>query len=151
MDKSFIEIAKIVAMKSKDPSSKVGAVIVNGDKIIATGRNGFVAHCEEKYMLFEKPLKYHLTIHAEVNAILHAKQDIAGMTMYTTHSPCPNCLKTILQTGIRTVYYDQLYDKFDEIEKEALRRLILSTGAKVMSVNAINYLEHLQINNDASS
>ncbi len=150
MDKSFIEIAKIVAEKSKD-STKVGAVIVDGDKIIATGRNGFVAHCNESYMSLNRPEKYHLTIHAEVNAILYAKTDLVGMTMYVTHSPCPNCLKVILQSGIRNVYYNQLYDKFDLFEKDALQRLINSTCANIKSVDNINYLEHLQINYDPSN
>jgi dCMP deaminase len=134
MDLSFIEIAKIVAKKSKD-STKVGAVIVNGDKIIATGRNGMVAGCDEKYMSYSRPLKYQLIIHAEINAILYAKTDLTDTTMYITHSCCPNCLKTILQAGIRTVYYDILYDKFEEIEEVALRRLIKSTNAKIINVN----------------
>lgn len=144
---SFIEIAHVIAKKSKDPSTKVGAVIVDSEnRIVSTGYNGFVSKNNEDYMTFKRPMKYHLTIHAEMNALLFAKQDLTGKTMYITHSPCSECLKHILQCRIRTVYYSELYSKFTDDQKEAIRRLILSTGAKIVNIlTKADYLTELGI------
>lgn len=143
---SFIEIARVIAKKSKDPSTKVGAVIVDSEnRIVSTGYNGFVSKNDEKYMTFERPMKYHLTIHAEMNALLFAKQDLTGKIMYVTHSPCSECLKHILQCRVRTVFYAELYNADDE-HKEAIKRLILSTGAKIININTkADYLTDLGI------
>lgn len=100
-------IAKTVSLRSKDISTKVGCVIVDPkDRIISTGYNGFVSKCNETLMTFERPLKYNLTIHAEMNALLYSKRDLTNCTLYTTHYPCDNCLKHILQAGIRKIYYE---------------------------------------------
>ncbi len=144
---SFLEIAQVIAKKSKDPSTKVGAVIVDSEnRIVSTGYNGFVSKNNETYMTFERPMKYHLTIHAEMNALLFAKQDLAGKTMYITHSPCSECLKHILQCHINTIYYGELYSKFNDEQKDAIKRLIMSTGAKIININtSVEYLKELGI------
>lgn len=148
---SFIELAQVIAKKSKDPSTKVGAVIVDYEnRILSTGYNGFVSKNNEKYMTFERPMKYHLTIHAEMNALLFAKQDLTGKIMYITHSPCPECLKHILQCRIRTVYYNELYSKFTQEQKTAISLLILSTGANIINMNTkMDYLFDLGIKEDS--
>lgn len=144
---SFIEIAQVIARKSKDPSTKVGSVIVDSEnRIVSTGYNGFVSKNNEEYMTFDRPMKYHLTIHAEMNALLFAKQDLTGKIMYVTHSPCSECLKHILQCRIRTVYYAELYPKHTDDQKEAIKCLILSTGAKIINLNTrADYLTDLGI------
>lgn len=141
----FIEIAKLIATKSKDPSTKVGAVIIDSaNRIISTGYNGFVSGNNEKYMTFERPMKYHLTIHAEMNALLFAKQDLTDKIMYITHSPCSECLKHILQCHIKEVYYLELYSKFSDEQKEAIKLLILSTDVKISNIYTQNtYLKDL--------
>jgi dCMP deaminase len=132
----FINIAKEISKKSKDPSTKVGSVIVDAEnRIISTGYNGFVSKNDESFMTFERPMKYHLTIHAEMNALLFAKQNLNGKIIYITHSPCPDCLKHILQCGIREIYYDQLYSNYTTEQLNSIKLLILSTKAKVMNVN----------------
>ncbi len=132
----YINIAKQIATFSKDPSTKVGAIIVsnNDNRIISTGYNGFIKDCNESLMTFEKPLKYHLTIHAEMNCLLFAKRDLCDTTLYITHSPCENCLKNILQCSIKTIYYDTLYNKYTEIEIKAINLLINS----VKDINIVN-------------
>jgi dCMP deaminase len=141
-----MSIAKTVATASKDPSSKVGSVIISEDnRIISTGYNGFIAGSNEHYTTFERPMKYHLTIHAEMNALLHSKQDLKNKILYTTLSPCDNCLKHILQTGIRTVYYDELYIRFTSEQRDALRLLIKSTNAYIVNINSfVEYIEDLE-------
>src|SRR4051812_29563221 len=112
---SFLEIASVIAKKSKDPSTKVGCIIVDPEKrLVSTGYNGFVSGNDETYMTFERPMKYHLTIHAEMNALLFAQQDLSNTVMYITHSPCSECLKHILQCRIRLVYYSELCSKFTD-------------------------------------
>lgn len=132
---NFMAIAKTISQASKDPSSKVGAIIVDtNQRIVSTGYNGFVSGNNEVYMTFEKPTKYGLIIHAEMNALLFARQDISNNTLYTTHSPCSECLKHILQCGVRQVYYDKLYVVSDD-QKEYIKLLLLSTGASVTNIN----------------
>jgi dCMP deaminase len=144
---SFIEIAKVIGTKSKDPSTKVGAVIVDSEnRIISTGYNGFISGNNEKLMTFERPMKYHLTIHAEMNALLFAKQDLTNKIMYVTHSPCSECLKHILQSRIRKVYYSELYSKYTFEQKESIKLMILSTDAKILNITTnVDYLEDLGI------
>ena len=104
-DERFLNLAKIVASWSKDPSTKVGAVITKGNNIISLGFNGFakgVADTEERYK--NRDFKYPAVIHAEENAILFAKQDLTDCTIYTwPMPPCASCAAKIIQTGIKRV------------------------------------------------
>jgi len=104
----FIQIAQVVASKSKDPSTKVGCVIVDSEhRPVSFGYNGFVSKCDESYMTYDRPMKYKLIIHAEMNAILFADRNaLRGATIYCTHQPCETCLKHILQCGIKRIVYD---------------------------------------------
>ena len=73
----FMGIARAVAMKSKDPKTKVGAVIVDADnRIVSTGYNGMPYKCDESKLSWERPHKYHYVIHAEMNAVLNARRDL---------------------------------------------------------------------------
>ncbi len=143
----FINIARTVAEKSKDPSSKVGAVIVDQDnRIVSTGYNGFVAGCDERRLSWERPMKYFYVIHAEANALLYAKRDLKDCLIYITHGPCENCLKLILQAGIRDVIYNdvsimKLRGSLDQ--KEAIKNLINATGATVNNINGTEYIKEL--------
>ncbi len=111
-DDYFIRIADTVRSKSKDPSSKIGAVIVGPEnQIISTGYNGFPTGVNEGNDRWERPTKYEYVVHAEVNAICNAaKHGIAlrDSTLYLVGmgpptSPCMNCSKTIIQSGIKKV------------------------------------------------
>ena len=98
----FINLAKNIALKSKDPSSKVGCIIVDkNNRVISQGYNGFVSKCDESLMSFDRPIKYNLVIHAEMNALANAGRKISGCTAYLNYSPCENCAKTLLQFGIK--------------------------------------------------
>ena len=106
-DQRFLRIAYEVASWSKDPGTKVGAVIVNDRRIIATGYNGFPQNIEdtvERYAIRETKLA--LTVHAEVNAILNAAAAGASTkdaTLYVTFSPCVHCATSVIQAGIKKV------------------------------------------------
>lgn len=105
-DTRFLKIAKSVSTWSKDPTSKIGAVIVDqNNMIIAQGYNGFpkgVADLEERYE--DKVVKNNFVVHAEVNAILSAGHKCIGSTIYVHGKPvCHNCAKIIIQSGIKRV------------------------------------------------
>ena len=109
-DRRFLELAKHVSTWSKDPSTKVGAVIVNElGHVVGTGYNGFpkgVADTDER--LNDRPTKYALVVHAELNACLQAGHAARGGTIYVypafgTPPLCSNCAKAVIQSSITRV------------------------------------------------
>ena len=109
-DEYFLEIAETVALKSKDPSSKMGCVIVDQNKrVVSLGFNGLIQGADESKMtLKDRPMKYHFAIHSEMNAVLYARQDLTGCTIYNRVATCDNCLKYCLQAGIKRFVYREL-------------------------------------------
>lgn len=102
-DKRFLELAKHVSEWSKDPGTKVGAVIVDDmNRIISMGYNGFPRDIVDfKERLDDREIKLKLTLHAEENAILFANRDLTGTTIYTyPFQPCSHCSLWIVQSGI---------------------------------------------------
>jgi dCMP deaminase len=99
----YLKLARLVASWSKDPSTKCGAVIVNANnQIVSTGFNGFPQGIQDNEdLLIDRNTKLMMTIHAEVNAILFARQPLDGCTIYTwpMHA-CSQCAATIIQSGI---------------------------------------------------
>ena len=105
-DRRFLELAAHVATWSKDPSAQVGAVLVKDRKVVGLGYNGFprgVLDCDTRYA--DRPTKYSLVVHAEVNAILQAGHAADGCTIYVypsfgTPNICQECAKVAIQAGI---------------------------------------------------
>jgi dCMP deaminase len=104
-DDRFIQLAKTVSTWSKDPSTGVGAVIVDWDnRIVSLGFNGFPRGIKDDERLESREIKYETTIHAEVNAILFSKRDLSGCTLYVWPiPPCSRCSSIIVQSGIARV------------------------------------------------
>lgn len=103
-DTRFIDLAKLVASWSKDPSTQVGAVIVDKDKrIVSTGFNGFPQGVDDEAT--DRDTKLLRTIHAEENALLFARRDVTGMTVYVTRPPCARCAAKLIQSGVSRVVY----------------------------------------------
>jgi len=103
-DTRFIDLAKLVASWSKDPSTQVGAVIVDKDKgIVSTGFNGFPQGVDDEAT--DRDIKLLRTIHAEENALLFARRDVTGMTVYVTRPPCARCAVKLIQSGVSRVVY----------------------------------------------
>ena len=105
-----MNIAEAVAEKSKDPSSKMGCVIVDPRKrVVSLGYNGMLQGADESKMtLSERPMKYYFAIHSEMNALIFAHQDLTGCTVYNRVATCENCLKYCLQAGIKRFVYKEL-------------------------------------------
>src|SRR5689334_23352884 len=94
-DQRLLALAQHIAAWSKDPSTKVGAVVAGSDKTaIALGYNGFPPRIVDDARLHDRDKKYSLIVHAEENALANARFDVRGGTLYSTHFPCTNCAKT---------------------------------------------------------
>jgi dCMP deaminase len=103
----FTNLAEEISTWSKDPSSQVGAVIVRPDRTIASiGFNGFPRGVEDSpERIANRDTKLLYTIHAEMNAILSAKEPLNGYSLFVwPFQPCAHCAASIIQAGIRDVY-----------------------------------------------
>ena len=105
----FIRLAHEVGTWSKDPSSKVGCVIVRDKRVLALGYNGFpVGHPDDKPSLADRDTKVALTVHAEMNAILNAAKEgvmLKGAEFYINRYPCLQCASAMVNTGAKKVHY----------------------------------------------
>jgi len=111
-DSYFMGIAERVATRSTCPRAHVGAVIVKDRHIISTGYNGAphgLPHCTDEGCITNAEGRCVRTVHAEVNAILHAREDVRGSIVYCTHHPCEACLNVLIQAGVARVIYKQSY------------------------------------------
>ena len=109
-DIRFLELAKHISGWSKDPSTKVGCVVVGEDREIrSTGFNGFPRGIsDDNERLTDRNKKYPLICHAEENAIMHAARigvSLKGSTAFVTWPPCSRCARSLIQAGIREVVY----------------------------------------------
>lgn len=102
-DYRFLDMAKLVSTWSKDPSTKVGAVIVDPkNRIVSVGYNGFPKGIKDNERLNSRELKYDIVLHAEQNCILFANRSLEGCIMYTYPMfPCSRCCSQIIQSGIK--------------------------------------------------
>lgn len=104
----FMTLAEHISTWSKDPSRKIGAVIVDkNNRVISTGFNGFARGIKDtSTRLNDKETKRALMLHAEENAILYAKQDLTDCKIYIAgYCCCIHCASLIIQSGIKEVYY----------------------------------------------
>lgn len=109
-DRRFLELAKHISEWSKDPSTKVGCVVVGADREIrSTGFNGFPRGIEDDLdRLEDRDRKYPLICHAEENAIMHAARigvSLKGNTAYVTWPPCSRCTRSLIQAGLNEVVF----------------------------------------------
>lgn len=107
-------VAQHVSTLSKDPSTKVGAVIFDDKRrLVSAGYNGFARGVyDAPARLEDRETKYRMTLHAETNAILFATAPLAGCTMVVTHPCCAHCAALLIQSGIRHVMWPRPTDEF---------------------------------------
>lgn len=136
-DEYFMGIALLSAKRSKDPSTQVGACIVDNDnKVVSIGYNGMPRHCDDDELTWEKGEdlnnKYLYVCHAEFNAILNTRNSasLEGCKVYVTLFPCNECAKAIIQVGIKKVIY--LSDKYkDQVSTRASKKLLQLAGVEL--------------------
>lgn len=126
IDKRYLRMCYINGLEmSKDPSRKVGALIVSkDDSQIALGYNGFTRGIKETKEKWERPLKYEYVIHAEMNAISHCKFDMKKSTLYTTFKPCHRCLSVMINAGVKRVVYYEDPEPFQNQNDDVYKDLI---------------------------
>ena len=104
----FLRLASEIADFSKDPSTKVGCILVRDRRIISTGYNGFPRGISDSFdRLLDRDKKYEMTVHAEINAVTTAALhgvSTEGSTAYVTFQPCSRCAAVLINAGIREVY-----------------------------------------------
>ena len=136
-DEYFMTLALLTAKRSKDPSTQVGACIVDDEnKVVSIGYNGMPRHCDDTKLTWEKGEdlnnKYLYVCHAEFNAILNTRDGshLNGCRIYVTLFPCNECAKAIIQTGIKKVIY--LSNKYeDQLSTRASKKLFEVAGVEV--------------------
>lgn len=148
-DKYFMDIAKAVAVKSKDPSSKMGCVIVDQNKrVLSLGYNGLIQGADESKMtLSERPMKYYFAIHSEMNALLFAHQNLEGCTIYNRVATCENCLKYCLQAGIKRFVYEELRVHSHSADPAKSMTNIDTDEAVVRMLSSMPHVETLNLSN----
>ena len=139
-DEYFMGVALLSGRRSKDPSTQVGACIVNQqNKIVGAGYNGLPIGCNDDELPWDKTgnflnTKYPYVCHAELNAILNnIGMDLTGCRIYTALFPCNECSKAIIQSGIKEVIY--LSDKYDGTDVSvASKRMLAMSGVAYRKV-----------------
>ena len=140
-DDYFMGVAMLSALRSKDPSTKVGACIVNTSRrIIGIGYNGFPHGINDDEFPWERDgeyldTKYPYVVHAEANAILNATTSLVGATVYVTLFPCNECAKLLIQSGIREVVY-LLNKHADSDACKASVKMLEATGIQLRQMKA---------------
>ena len=135
-DDYFMGISLLSAKRSKDPSTQVGACIVNENRrIIGIGYNGFPQGCPDEEFPWAREgtfleTKYAYVVHAEMNSILNSMgKDLRNSTLYVAMFPCNECAKAIIQTGIKRIVF--LSDKYAHTDGDkASRKMFDSAGVK---------------------
>ena len=135
-DDYFFGIAALSAQRSKDPSTQVGACIVDPKKrIVGIGYNGFPRGCSDDDLPWNREAdneydrKYFYVAHAELNAILNSTTSLDNCVIYVSLFPCNECTKLIIQSGIKEVkYLEDKYAKTDSVR--ASKRMFDLAGVK---------------------
>ncbi len=133
-DEYFMGISLLSGQRSKDPSTQVGACVVDSDKkIVGIGYNGFPKGCSDENFPWSREgkfleTKYAYVCHAEINAILNSMgRNLKGATLYVALFPCNECAKAIIQVGIKKIMY--LEDKYANTDSViAAKKMFDSAG-----------------------
>jgi len=136
-DEYFMGMAQLSAFRSKDPSTQVGACIVDGNhKIVSIGYNGMPRGVDDDKLPWGHgdglDSKYLYVCHAEFNAILNTRDGSAlnGCVIYVTLFPCNECAKAIIQVGIKEIVYKEDFHG-DQVIYQASRRMLEMAGVAV--------------------
>jgi len=139
-DHRFLGLAEHISDWSKDPSTKVGCVVVGPDReIVSTGYNGFPRGAADHSTRYDdRTTKMRPICHAEENAVAHAARigvSLLGTTAYVTWPPCPRCSRSLIQAGvIRVVHYEvDIPDRWID-DMTASEALLREVGIEIVSV-----------------
>ena len=141
-DERFMRMTREVSTWSRDPSTRVGAYIAEGNLPVSHGFNGFPRGTDDNPALYaDRDRKYRRVLHAEQNAILFAQRRLDGCTIYITHAPCARCTAQIIQSGITRIVCPNPWSDGDYMSR--WRDDVLETEAMCREANIL-----LEYNND---
>ncbi len=117
---NYMEIAEVIAKRSHDAETKVGAVLVNNESgaIMSTGYNGYVRGADDSTLPNTRPDKYEYILHAEDNLIANAARhgiSTKNCMLVCTMSPCKHCMRMLVNCGVVGVIAKELYKDFNDI------------------------------------
>ncbi len=147
-DSYFMGVAKLSSLRSKDPNTQVGACIVNPmNRIVGVGYNGLPYGCDDSQYPWDKregnldETKYPYVVHAELNAILNSTTSLQGCRIYVSLFPCHECVKAIIQSGIKEIIYAD--DKYNGTPSDmAAKRMLKSANIITRKIPDVKiYLE----------
>jgi dCMP deaminase len=146
-DQYFMGVAVLSAKRSKDPNTQVGACIVNQEKrIVGIGYNGFPYGCDDESFPWTNSgefleTKYPYVVHAEPNAILNATTKLNNCTIYVSLFPCHECVKLIIQSGIKEIVY--MSDKYNGTESDqAAKKMLEAANVTIRQVEELSVTVH---------
>jgi len=121
-DETFMLVAGVIAQRSKDPNTQLGACIVDENNVIVgLGYNGFPRGCSDDLLPWRRgrefklsETKYAYVVHSEANAIFNANKSVKDCKLYTSLFPCNECTKIIIQSGIKEIIYQEDWYHDDE-------------------------------------
>lgn len=131
-DTYFMSLAHLSALRSKDPNTGVGAVIVdNMHRIVSIGYNGMPRGCDDELFPWSRDggfmdSKYAYVVHAELNAILNSPRSVQDCSIYVSLFPCNECAKAIIQSGIKKIIYES--DKYADSESTKASKKMLAAA-----------------------
>lgn len=138
----FLELSETIAQWSKDPSTKVGAVITDvNNRIVSTGYNGFPKNFNDSRMDVRE-YKLPRVIHAELNAILYAKNDLANTTLFVSHPCCSGCASTLVAAGIRRVVWRDNPEFEVRWNSNIAREILIEAGVELVIIDSNKNIKH---------
>ena len=130
-------LAHLSALRSKDPSTQVGAAIVDENhRVVSVGYNGFPQGVSDDEFPWAREgatldTKYAFVVHAELNAILNSQRSVRGCSIYVSLFPCNECAKAIIQSGIKKIVYES--DKYNGVDTNiASKRMLKAAGVELV-------------------
>jgi len=132
-----MELAEHVAQWSKDPSTKVGCVIVDKqNRVVSLGFNGFPRGIKDSTLRYmDKETKYLFVAHAERNALDNAPLSVEGCTLYSPLLPCNECAKSIIQKGIKKVISYYPTEDRPNLNWEITKQMFLEAEVQLYLIN----------------
>lgn len=138
-DQYFMGLAHLSAFRSKDPSTQVGAVIVDEKhRVVSIGYNGLPRGCDDNEFPWGRDggmldSKYAFVVHAELNAILNSPRPVTGCAVYVSLFPCNECAKAIIQSGITKIVYES--DKYADTDAvKASKKMLIAAGVELLQL-----------------
>ncbi len=138
-DQYFMGLAHLSALRSKDPSTQVGAVIVDStNRVVSIGYNGLPRGCNDDEFPWGRDggmleSKYAFVVHAELNAILNSPRPVKECSIYVSLFPCNECAKAIIQSGICRIVYE--CDKYADTDAvKASKKMLRAAGVECVQL-----------------